>query len=65
LVAKSSHVCVGGGGVDGLAYPLHHPMVCNRQTRGQSLLPGVILSCHVVVGGGALLGDAQPLVSGT
>jgi hypothetical protein len=41
LAAKPSHV---GVNVDGLAYPLHRPMACNRQTRGQGLLPGVILS---------------------
>jgi hypothetical protein len=31
LVSKTSHV---GVDVDGLAYPLHHPMVCSHQTRG-------------------------------
>jgi hypothetical protein len=41
LVAKSVHV---GVDVDMLAYPLHHPMVCGHQTRGQGLLLGAILS---------------------
>jgi hypothetical protein len=31
LAAKPPHV---GVGVDGLAFPLHHPMSYNRQTRG-------------------------------
>jgi hypothetical protein len=31
LVSKTSHV---GVDVDGLAYPLYHPMVCSHQTRG-------------------------------
>jgi hypothetical protein len=31
LVAKSFHA---GFDVDGLAYPLYHPMACSRQTRG-------------------------------
>jgi hypothetical protein len=31
LVAKPSHM---GVDVDGLAYPLHHPMACYRQMRG-------------------------------
>jgi hypothetical protein len=43
LAAKPSHV---GVDVDGLAWPLHHPTPCSRQTRGQSLLPGVVLYCH-------------------
>jgi hypothetical protein len=30
LAAKPSHVRVG---VDGLAYPLHHPMACRCQAR--------------------------------
>jgi hypothetical protein len=34
LAAKSSYV---GVDVDGLAYPLHHPMACNRQTREHGL----------------------------
>jgi lipid-binding SYLF domain-containing protein len=43
LVAKPVYV---GVDVDGLAYPLHRPMTYNRQTRGQVLLPGVVLSRH-------------------
>jgi hypothetical protein len=31
LVAKSFHA---GVDVDGLAYPLYHPMACSRQMRG-------------------------------
>jgi hypothetical protein len=57
LVAKSFHV---GVDVDGLAYPLYHPMACSRQTRGWAFLPGVILSHHVAVGGGALLRFVKP-----
>jgi hypothetical protein len=30
--------------VDGIAYPLHRPMVCSFQTRGQGLLLGIVLS---------------------
>jgi hypothetical protein len=44
LVAKPSHIG-GGVDVDGLAYPLHRPMVCSCQVRGQDLLLGVVLSC--------------------
>jgi hypothetical protein len=36
----------GGGDVDGLAYPLHHPTVHSYQMRGHDLLPGSILSCR-------------------
>jgi hypothetical protein len=43
LASKPSHV---GVDVDELAYPLHCHMACSHQTRGQGLLPGVILSCH-------------------
>jgi hypothetical protein len=43
LAAKPAHV---GVAVDGLAYPLHRPMACGRQTRGQGILPGVVLSHH-------------------
>jgi hypothetical protein len=46
--------------VDGLACPLHHPMTCRRQTRGQGFLLGAVLSHHAAVGGGALLGDGEP-----
>jgi hypothetical protein len=35
LAAKLAHVRVD---VDGLACPLHHPMVCGYQMRGQSFL---------------------------
>jgi hypothetical protein len=41
LAAKPPHVGVDG---DGLACPLKRPMTCSRQTSGQGLLPGVILS---------------------
>jgi hypothetical protein len=57
LAAKPSHV---GADVDGLAYPLHHPMSYSHQTRGQGLLSGTALSHRAVVGGGAFLGDAKP-----
>jgi hypothetical protein len=42
LAAKRSHV---GVNVDGLACPLYCSMACSRQTRGQDLLLGAILSC--------------------
>jgi hypothetical protein len=58
LVAKPSHVEVG---VDGLACPLHHPMACNHQSRGQGFLSGIVWSYHAAVGGGALPGDMKPL----
>jgi hypothetical protein len=58
LVAKSSHV---GVDVDGLAYPLHRPMVCYCQTRGQSFLLGAALSHHAAVGDGTFQGGAKPL----
>jgi hypothetical protein len=32
--------------LDGLACPLHRPMACGRQTRGQGLLPVAVLSRH-------------------
>jgi hypothetical protein len=35
-----------GVDVDGLAYPLHWPMVHSCQMRGQGLLPGAVLTCH-------------------
>jgi hypothetical protein len=34
MAVKPSHM---GVNMDGLAYPLHHPMVCSCQMRGQSL----------------------------
>jgi hypothetical protein len=43
LTAKPTHV---RDNMDGIAYPLHHPMACGHQTRGQGLLPGVVLSRH-------------------
>jgi hypothetical protein len=49
-----------GADVDGLACPLHHPMVCDRQMRGQCFLSGDALSRHVVVGGGTFLGMGTP-----
>jgi hypothetical protein len=47
--------------VDGLACPLDRPMVCSRQTRGQSFLSGVVLSHCAAVGGGVFSGGAKPL----
>jgi hypothetical protein len=47
--------------VDGLACPLHHPMICGRQMRGQSFMSGAALSYHAVVGGGTFLGGVKPL----
>jgi hypothetical protein len=43
LAPKPAHV---GVDLHGLAYPLHSPMACSRQTRGQGLLLGVVLSHH-------------------
>jgi hypothetical protein len=43
LAAKSSHM---GVNVDGLGCPLHHYTVYSCQTRGRSLMPGVVLSHH-------------------
>jgi hypothetical protein len=43
LAAKPSHV---GVDVDGLACPLHCPMTCSYQTRGQGLPSRVVLSSH-------------------
>jgi hypothetical protein len=50
-----------GVNVDGLACPLHRPMTCSRQTRGQHLLSDAVLSHRAAVGGGAFLEDAKPL----
>jgi hypothetical protein len=46
--------------VDGVACPLHRPMACSRQMRGQGFLLGAVLSHRATVFGGALLGDAKP-----
>jgi hypothetical protein len=43
LAAKPTHV---GVDADRLACPLHRPMACNHQTRGQGLLTGVVFSHH-------------------
>jgi hypothetical protein len=43
LAAKPSQMVVN---VDGLAYPLHHPTTCSRQTRVQGYLSSVVLSRH-------------------
>jgi hypothetical protein len=56
LAAKLSHV---GVDVDGLACPLHHPITCSRQMRGESFLSGTTLSHRVAVGGGAFPGDVK------
>jgi hypothetical protein len=56
LADKPLHV---GVGVDGLAFPMHHPMTCSHQKRGQGLLPGIVLSyrCN---GRCRLPGDVKP-----
>jgi hypothetical protein len=56
LTAKPSHI---GIDVDGLACPLHCPMVCNHQTRGHNFLSGAALSRCAAVGGGAFSGDVK------
>jgi hypothetical protein len=53
MAARPSHVRAD---VDGLACPLHRPMVYDYQTRGHSILSGAALSHHVAVGGRAFLG---------
>jgi hypothetical protein len=57
LAAKPSHV---GVDVDGLACPLHRPIVCSSQTKGYGFLSGATLSCHAIVGSGAFPVDAKP-----
>jgi hypothetical protein len=47
LVAKPFHV---GADVDGLAYSLHHPMVCSSERGGLCCLTGVVLSHRLAVG---------------
>jgi hypothetical protein len=58
LVAQPSHVVVD---VDGIACPLHRPMACSHQTRGQRFLSGVALSHHAAVGNGAFPRDVKSL----
>jgi hypothetical protein len=55
LVAKSSHV---GVDVDGLACPLHWPMVHSCEIGNRAYLPGVVLSCRYS-GRWCLLGDVK------
>jgi hypothetical protein len=43
LAAKPPHM---GLGVDGLACLLHRPTTSSHETRGQGLLPGIVLSCR-------------------
>jgi hypothetical protein len=43
LAVEYAHV---GVSVDGLACPLHSPMACNHQMRGQGILPSTVLSHH-------------------
>jgi hypothetical protein len=43
LAATPAHM---GVDVEGLAYPLHRHVAYGRQTRGQGLLPGAVLSCR-------------------
>jgi hypothetical protein len=56
LVVKSSHV---GDDVDGLACSLHHPTICDHQTRGQSFLLGGASSHHAAVGCGTFPGGVK------
>jgi hypothetical protein len=46
--------------VDRLACPLHHPMTCSHQMRGQSFLLGAALFHHAAVGDGTFLGGVKP-----
>jgi hypothetical protein len=57
LAAKSSHV---GVSVDGLAYHLHWPMACSRQTRGRDFMSCTALSCHAAADGGVSPGNVKP-----
>jgi hypothetical protein len=57
LTAKPFHV---GIDVDGLACPLHHPMVYDHQTRGQSFLLGAASSYRAIVGGGTFSRGVKP-----
>jgi hypothetical protein len=57
LVTKPSNM---GVDVDGLPYPLHRPMTCSHQTRGQGILSGTALSHHAAAGGGTFPRDAKP-----
>jgi hypothetical protein len=56
LMSTPSHV---GVNEDGLAYPLHQPMICSCQMRGQGHLPSAILSCRYS-GWWHLSGDVKP-----
>jgi hypothetical protein len=58
LAAKPSHM---GADVDGLAFPLNHPVAYCRQSWGQNFLSGVALYHHAAVGGGTFLGGVKPL----
>jgi hypothetical protein len=49
LVAMSFHA---GVDVDGLACPLHYPMTCSHQMRGQGFQPDTVLSGRATVGSG-------------
>jgi hypothetical protein len=57
LAAKPFHV---GVNVDKLAYPLHCPMTCGRQTRGHNSLSSVVFSHRATVDSGAFLGIVRP-----
>jgi hypothetical protein len=48
LYLAAKPFCVGVD-VDGLAYPLHCPMVCSCQTRGHGFLLDAALSHHATV----------------
>jgi hypothetical protein len=45
-----------GVDVDGLDFPLHCPMTCSHQMRGQSFFSGAAMSHRVTVGSDALPG---------
>jgi hypothetical protein len=49
-----------GVDVDELSFPLHSPMACSHQTKGQSFLSDAALFHHAVVGGSAFLGGVKP-----
>jgi hypothetical protein len=58
LASKPSHV---GVNVDGLSYPLHHPMTYSHHARGQSFMSRAALSHRAAMGGGAFPGIVKPL----
>jgi hypothetical protein len=57
LTAKPSHARADA---DGLACPLHSPIVCGWQMRVHSFLIGAALSHHATAGSNTFLGGVKP-----